>query len=80
MQLEGYGSPRGFSYIEKGKERALHEECSYKKVWSPRRFSSIERAEERALNEECGYKKVWSPRSSPLYGEKGKEHHEKSAT
>jgi hypothetical protein len=47
--------------------------------WNPRGFSPIEKGGERALHEECSYKKAWSPRSSPLYGEEGKEHHEKNA-
>ena len=39
-------SPRMFSFIEKGGERAPHEECGYKKAWSPRVSSPIGREEE----------------------------------
>jgi hypothetical protein len=42
-------SPRGFSPIERGGERAPHEECGYKKVWNSRGFFPIERGGERAL-------------------------------
>ena len=39
-------SPRMFSSIERGGERALYEECGYKKAWSPRVSSPIGREEE----------------------------------
>jgi hypothetical protein len=42
VQLEEGLSPRGSSLIERGGERAPHEECSYKEAWSPR-FSPIGR-------------------------------------
>ena len=53
-------SPRMFSSIERGGERALYEECGYKKAWSPRVSSPIGREEEGVSWEEWSLKEAFA--------------------